>query len=373
MRRCFFIATSWRDRAVPKHFKALAQRLADRGHQAVVFIDGKKKEMEVPQGNPAVLSWPSVRPTTLKDARFLWETIRQYRPDALVANFGAVNLFSMVGWMTGVTGRIVWERTLSAQHDIDNEKAEWVRSFRQFRRRLVYAAATHVVANSEATLADVTGHYRVPASKCLVFHNALPDPLDKYPSLVGEEKVENRVVCVGRHDYSKGQDVLLHAIAEVRKVIPDVELVLVGDGDFRPTLEALAAELAIADNCQFVGGVEHEAVFHHMAKASVTVVPSRSEAFGWVNAESMAVCTPVIGAAVGGIPEIIREGVDGYLVPPDDAATLAERLIRLLQDKKSRARMGQQARQRFLDHFEQSHMLDRQVQWLETLTESPVA
>lgn len=367
-KKCFFIATSWRDRAVPKHFKALARALALRGHRVVVLIDGKKHEFEDHAGNPAVWTWPSLRPIHFADARFLYRLIRQYNPDCLVANFGAVNLFGIVGWLTGVPQRVVWERTLSDQHDIDSEKPQWHRNLLQARRWLVYRAATHVAVNAAATREDVHQNYGIDREKCPVFYNTLADPLPNRPELRDPEVAAYRVACVGRMDFSKGQDVLLRAIARVKNTVPEVEVQFVGGGPSQAAYQKLATELGIAERCQFIGGVPHEEVFKRMAASAVTVVPSRSEAFGWVNTESMAVGTPVIASAVGGIVEIIRDGVDGFLVPPDDADALADRLEQLLTDPELREKMGTSARARFLAEFERQGMIERQVAWLEAIT-----
>lgn len=104
-----------------------------------------------------------------------------------------------------------------------------------------------------------------------------------------------------------------------------------------------------------------------MATASVCVVPSRSEAFGRVNIEAMAAGTPVVASGVGGIPEIVRDGQDGFLVPPDNPQALADKLRLILSDPALRAAMGQSARQRFLDCFEQQANVARQADWFEAL------
>jgi glycosyltransferase involved in cell wall biosynthesis len=104
-----------------------------------------------------------------------------------------------------------------------------------------------------------------------------------------------------------------------------------------------------------------------MAESALTVVPSRSEAFGLVVIESMAVGTPAVASAVGGIPEIIRDGVDGFLVPPDDPAALADKIGLLLSNAELRHKMGLNARERFLSRFEQSRVVKEQADWLEQI------
>ena len=101
-----------------------------------------------------------------------------------------------------------------------------------------------------------------------------------------------------------------------------------------------------------------------MALATATVVPSRSEGFGLVNIESLAVGTPVVASSVGGIVEVIRDGIDGFLVPPDNPELLAERLHLLLSNSELRSTMSRNARERFLTTFEQSKVIKEQADWL---------
>jgi glycosyltransferase involved in cell wall biosynthesis len=104
-----------------------------------------------------------------------------------------------------------------------------------------------------------------------------------------------------------------------------------------------------------------------MAAADVVVVPSRDEAFGIVNVESLAVGTPVVASRVGGISEIVRDGRDGFLVPPDDPAALADRLSTLLCDANLRRTMAGSARRRFVDTYELETNIPRLAEWCEDL------
>jgi len=110
-----------------------------------------------------------------------------------------------------------------------------------------------------------------------------------------------------------------------------------------------------------------------MSRAKATVVPSRHEAFGLVNIESMSVGTPVIASEADGIREIVREGVDGCLVPPGDPKALARKLAHVLQDHSFRERLGGNARRRFLEEYDEAVILRQQVDTLEQAVRSRVA
>src|SRR5205807_10312646 len=129
---------------------------------------------------------------------------------------------------------------------------------------------------------------------------------------------------------AKGQEDLLRAAALIGDL--DFTLELIGDGPTRPRLERAAEELGLAGRCTFAGARPNREVLPRVAAAAIAVVPSRAEAFGLVNIEAMAVATPVVATRVGGIPEIIRDGVDGFLVPPGDPPAIAARLRQLLTD-----------------------------------------
>lgn len=104
-----------------------------------------------------------------------------------------------------------------------------------------------------------------------------------------------------------------------------------------------------------------------MASALVTLVPSRADNCPLTVIESLAVGTPLVASAAGGIVELVRDGIDGFLITPDDPEALAEKLKILLTNPKLREKMGANARRRFLDCFEQREAIAKQADWLEEI------
>jgi len=366
----FVIATSWGDSGVSLHFRALAAELIERGHAVALLVDGQRRDVEDPYGAPAVWTWPSRRPVRPADAWFLWRLIRVRRPQCLVANFGATNVMMCVGWLTRVPCRVAWYHTLSSAIDADWRGSRLRKKALRARKALVYRLATHVVANSRAAQADLSATFGVSEAKSTVFTNSIADwgPPDPGTRLTERPYV----LCPGRLHESKGQDVLIRALALLKASGVRAQVVFAGDGPMRSGCVALARELGVEDLCAFRGAVPWRELLTMMAEAAVTVVPSRSEAFGFVNIESMSSGTPVVASAVGGIPEIVRDGSDGFLVPPGDAATLAQKLRILLEDPTLRMTMGRSARQRFLDSFEQKRCVAAQSDWLEAVVGAAV-
>ena len=361
---CFFIAASWGDAAIPEQFKALSHELVGRGHRVVYLPHGQK--INIDEGNFIVRNFPSPRPTKPRDFAFLYKLIRQYHPDCLIANFGAANVMTLVGWLTRVPYRIDWYHTLSTPVFQDSPYPCWKIELLVQRKKLVYRLVTHLIANSVAAADDAQRIYGIPAHKCHVFYNTLADPLPRLSESL-PTNAQSKITCVGRLWPTKGQDTLIRAIALLKNNGLNVPIEFVGDGPLRQEYEHLAQELGVADRCTFVGKVPHDEVLARMAASTVCVVPSRSEAFGLVNIESMAMGTPVVASRVGGIPEIIRDGQDGFLVPPDDPQALADRLGLILRDPTLRAQMSQSARQHFLECFELRANVSRQADWFESL------
>ena len=152
------------------------------------------------------------------------------------------------------------------------------------------------------------------------------------------------VVGVGRLVPIKGFDLLVAALPALLARVPAAHVVLVGDGEERAALEARAAALGVAGRLRITGAVGD--VTGHLAAADVLAAPSRNEGMGRVLVEAMALGLPVVGAAVGGIPDVIEDGGCGLVVPPEDPAALAEALVDLGVDAALRAKLGAAAPRR---------------------------
>jgi glycosyltransferase involved in cell wall biosynthesis len=166
-----------------------------------------------------------------------------------------------------------------------------------------------------------------------------------------------RLLCVGRLIPIKGHLVLLRAFAEARKEVPELELHIAGRGPLEPALKALCRELEIVDAVRFLGYVAP--VQRAIEQASVIVVPSMGEGFGMVALEAMERARPVIAASIGGLGELVEDGVTGLLVPPGEAERLRDAIVRLAQDPERCRQMGEAGRRRALASFLQQRCTDR--------------
>jgi glycosyltransferase involved in cell wall biosynthesis len=173
---------------------------------------------------------------------------------------------------------------------------------------------------------------------------------------LGRTPSSHRVLCVGSLEERKGQRYLLEAVAELRDRFPDIELVLIGDGPERSSLEDFARRLAIGERMRFAGALPADAVRDELSHAAVFALPSiidktgRTEGIPVALMEAMAAGVPVISTRVSGIPELV-DGAGG-LVEPRDAAGLANEIALTFEDSRIRAARVSAARERVVAEFD---------------------
>jgi glycosyltransferase involved in cell wall biosynthesis len=199
----------------------------------------------------------------------------------------------------------------------------------------------------------------VPQSHCHVVPNGIE--VSRFVTIprvasAGEEKV----LCVARLVPQKGIDVLLRAFVRVRAEAGNARLAVLGEGPERQRLARMAAELGLGDAVEFRGAVKDIAV--HLATAGVFALPSRFEGLPLALLEAMAAGLPVVATDVDGNADVVRDGVDGLLVPSDDPGALAKALLHLIRDPGLAARLGNEARRRAASSFSVDTMLDRTVE-----------
>ncbi|MGO9500640.1 MAG: glycosyltransferase [Streptosporangiaceae bacterium] len=157
----------------------------------------------------------------------------------------------------------------------------------------------------------------------------------------------HRIMHVGglrAGEQHKGLDISLRVTAELKQRYPDVHLAVVGNGNRQPYYEALARQLGIASQVEFCGRLDGQELVAAYQTADVLITPSRREAFGMVLVEAMACGVPVVASAVEGIPDVVDDGVSGFLVEPDDIGGFAGKIRELFDDPALSARFSENAR-----------------------------
>lgn len=164
------------------------------------------------------------------------------------------------------------------------------------------------------------------------------------------------ILFVGRLVEDKGVKYLLQAFSEVVKEIPDVKLVIVGKGPQERELRRLQKSLGLT-RVYFLGTVANKFMPNIYAGCDVLVLPSIREPFGNVVIEAMAVGKPVIGSYVGGMKDTIVHGVTGYHVQPKNSGQISGFLLRLLSNPSLREQMGENARKRAFENYDQELLI----------------
>jgi glycosyltransferase involved in cell wall biosynthesis len=187
--------------------------------------------------------------------------------------------------------------------------------------------------------------------------SVLPNPSPEVPALPdrdelrAELRLEGPVLAfAGRLGPQKALGIALEAIA----CEPGVSLVVAGDGPDRSALERRAHELGLDGRVRFLGGVGRDSVLRLFKAADASVLSSSWENFPHTVVESLAVGTPVIATSVGGVPEVVRDGENGLLVPPREPDALAAAVARFFGDDDLRHRLADGAAAFVSEHTEES-------------------
>jgi len=170
----------------------------------------------------------------------------------------------------------------------------------------------------------------------------------KYIQDVGSQvkKVHHRIVCVARLSWEKGHKYLIEAFRIVSQKYSDSRLILVGEGSSEKELKELASAEGIFRKVHFLGALPHSEVIKEMARAEVFVCSSLYEGLGIVFIEAQAAGTPVIGTDVGGIPDVIEDGVTGLLVPSKDSDRLADAIMKIFKEPNKAEDFAREAKAR---------------------------
>jgi GalNAc-alpha-(1->4)-GalNAc-alpha-(1->3)-diNAcBac-PP-undecaprenol alpha-1,4-N-acetyl-D-galactosaminyltransferase len=258
--------------------------------------------------------------------------IRQSHPDAVVSFLDFPNIITLLAtWGSGVPV-IISER---ANPEYDDLKPIWQR----LRLRL-YPRAAALVCQTSAMLAQLRQKIKVAGF-------AIPNPVEiSVPLTLGRSKDESTdsrtVIAMGRLVPQKGFDLLLEAFARIADRHPEWSVKVLGKGPLQGQLEAQAESLGLKSRVTLAGVVSDP--FPILRAADLFVFPSRFEGFGNALAEAMACGLPVISFdCPAGPADIIRDGMDGILVPAENVAGLAGAMDRLMGDAAERERLARRA------------------------------
>jgi glycosyltransferase involved in cell wall biosynthesis len=237
--------------------------------------------------------------------------------------------------------------------------------------RLVFRAADLIVAPSWGFLRRCDGILASSSARRVAIHNGTDFAELSIPAS-DSNAVKPFIVSVCSLDEYKGLDVLIRAMAMLRDAGETMRLVVAGEGPMRVDLERLIAGLALQEQIDLIGQQPRFSVVRLLHQSSCFVLASRSENFPISVLEAMACGKAVVGTNVGGLPEMIENWQNGILVEPDDPTALAATIRLLLADADLRNRLGQAARARVKDQFQELHMAESYTHAFQEVLDSGV-
>lgn len=234
-------------------------------------------------------------------------------------------------WVAGLAARLARVPLLTSKRWIDAQLRHLLLS------RVSYRLSSRVLANSNGVARTLVDEDRVPERRIVVVPNFVEDAAFEAPSA---NEIQARraawgigsrhpvIGCVARLRPEKGHEVLLRAAAQLVERWPNLAVVLVGDGPEEVRLRALATELRIVEHVCFTGHLPNRP--NPNALFDISVLTSDHEGFPNTILEAMAAARPVVASNIGGVPDAVRDEVTGLLTPPQNAASVASALARLL-------------------------------------------
>ena len=260
----------------------------------------------------------------VRRVRALRRALRTAAPDVVISFLAKINVLTVLATRGLALPVIVSERN-------NPERQRFRATWRWLRSRL-YGVAHCVVTPSRGVLATFPEAIRARG-------RVIPNPVD-LQAPPRRRTDTRRLVAVGRLVHQKGFDLLLRAFAKIAPEHPEWSLTIWGEGELRASLESLCAELGVDRQVQMPGLTDQPGQW--AAAADVFVLSSRYESFGNVITEAMVAGLPVVAFdCPWGPGEILRDGEDGLLVPPEDVDALAATLRRLIGDPGLRRRLGE--------------------------------
>ncbi len=358
MKILYFVPLFWPDiggietlsmRAIPL--------LKQKGHEFVIVTSNselakkpKDKFKEIP-----IYRFPMIEAIYKRDIQKLLiiskkikEVIQDFKPDLIHVHFGGIpisifllkeklyNIPILLTLHSGIEGMKVDQNTLLGKL---LHRSTWIT-----------AVSDSVLESAIKSMPELNG-------KISRIYNGVSLPSINPADL---DFLKPNILCIGRMVKEKGFDIMLKAFKEINKVFSNVNLIFAGDGPIRKDLEEIASKYGLLDRIQFLGWVEPDEIFNLINKSEIIVVPSRwEEPFGLVAIEAALLKRPVIATRVGGLKEIIEDGVTGMLFEKDDVNGLVDNLHYLLSNPQQAIKLGQKAREHAISNFSMDSFIEQ--------------
>ncbi len=336
--RLTFVICSLASGGAQRVLVLLAEGLAKRKHVvSVVTLNGSEEDFfELPRGVKRIAVGLRGFLQTITGMHKLRRMIASTHPDVVISFIDTTNITTLlVTWGLKVAV-IVSERTdpaLRSIGTIGNKLRQWT-----------YPFASRIVVQTSRAM-----NYFLPDFQSTL--SIIPNPV-MVPDLDDRSTLSlprPTLIAMGRFHYVKGFDLLLNAFACLKDRYPEWHLVILGEGELGPELESLRDKLGLAKQVSFPGRVKNP--YPYLREADIFVLSSRVEGFPNALCEAMATGLAVIATDCSGPSEIIRDGIDGILVPSADVFAISKAMERLMSNKEER-RSYASASVEILERFE---------------------
>jgi len=330
-----------------------AQGMEKRGHRVVVAaphgsqlaILAEQRGLQVKTTSSGNRGWIALVPSYLR-------ILKQDEID-VVNTHGSLD-----SWTASIAGRISSRRPIivRTRHKSTPVLPTW-------RHRLLYGSLPHVVTTTgEAVRQGLITRNRLSPSRVISiptgvdlerFHPQAPDAFLRKSLGLGSQGPLVGAVTFLRPE--KGMDVLIEAVRWLKKRFSTLECVIIGDGGEKAALSDRIRVLGLEHSVHLVGFRQDVPAL--LAILDVVVIPSFEEGIPQSLTQALAMERPVVASAVGGVPEVVQDGVSGLLVPPRDPVILAEKIACLLHDPMAATCMGKVGRQVIQERYSMEQML----------------
>jgi glycosyltransferase involved in cell wall biosynthesis len=336
----------------------LAQGLLQRGHDVTVitFAHEETDFYTLPTGVDRIsLNLRQQSPTplhgifnTLLRLVRLRQAIQRTDPDVVISFMTTMNTF------TGLALLHTQYPVIATQHN--SPKMLAIAQPWKALMSFVYRRIAKIVSVSHDVDQDLD--WLPPAQRAVIYNPFLPVP-DMTHQLtvpIGVDPNKKWLISMGRLTHQKGFDLLLSAFQRVAPQHPDWQLLILGEGELRADLEALRDRLGLSEQAVFLGAINPP--FPFLQHAKLFVMASRFEGFPMAHGEALACGLPVIATRCSGVGELVRDGVDGLLVPNGDVEALASAMNRVMSDDSARQALQHRTTE-VLERFGLDRILDQ--------------